>query len=399
MDSSILRRAAGLVGAAVLGGAVVLGGVGVFGNGFGGHTTTVRELVSSGPSSAPAAFQTRRPLSINEIYRRAAPGVVQVTSTSVVKLDNTNPFGFQIPGFPSQETQRALGSGFVIDKAGHIVTNYHVIAGAKSVEVSFSNHDSMKARIVGKDPGTDIAVLKVNTRSRALTPLTLGNSDAVRVGDAVVAIGNPFGLDRSVTAGIVSALQREIQAPNSYAIDHVIQTDAAINHGNSGGPLLNAAGRVIGVNAQIETGSSDGSGGNVGIGFVIPINTVRTVVAQLIAKGSVEHASLGITGIAIDGEIANIFHFPVSHGVLLASVKPGSGAAKAGLRGETTEAVVAGVTWPIGGDLIVRADGETIGSLERLREVIAAKKPGDTLQLQIYRGTKKMTVDVKLGRQ
>src|SRR5919109_1337985 len=346
MDSSILRRAAGLVGAGLLGGALVLGGVGVFGGGLGGRTTTVRELVTSAPSSAPASFQTGRRLSINQIYRRSAPGVVQVTSTSVVRLDNTDPFGFQIPGFPQQETQRALGSCFVIDKAGHIITNYHVIAGARSVEVSFSNHDSMKAKIVGKDPGTDIAVLKVNARSRALTPLTLGNSDAVRVGDAVVAIGNPFGLDRSVTAGIVSALQREIQAPNSYAIDHVIQTDAAINHGNSGGPLLNADGRVIGVNAQIETGTGNGGGGNVGIGFAIPINTVRTVVAQLIAKGSVEHASLGIAGVAIDREIANLFHFPVTHGVL-----------------------------------------------------IAAKKPGDTLRLQIYRGTKKMTLDVELGRQ
>src|ERR671922_763980 len=217
-------------------------------------------------------------------------------------------------------------AGFVIDKAGHIITNYHVIAGARSVEVSFSNHDSMKAKIVGKDPGTDIAVLKVNARSRALTPLTLGNSDAVRVGDAVVAIGNPFGLDRSVTAGIVSALQREIQAPNSYAIDHVIQTDAAINHGNSGGPLINADGRVIGVNAQIETGSSGEAGGNVGIGFAIPIDTVRTVVAQLLKTGSVEHASLGITGVGITPEIANVFHFPVSHGVLVATVKPGSGA-------------------------------------------------------------------------
>src|SRR5438067_13683843 len=330
MDSSILRRAAGLLGAGVLGGALVLGGVGVFGGGLGGRTTTVRELVSSGPSSTPAAFRTGQPLSINAIYRRAAPGVVQVTSTSVVKLDN-NPF-FEIPGFPQQETQRALGSGFVIDKAGHIVTNYHVIAGAKSVEVSFSNHDSMKAKIVGKDPGTDIAVLKVDAHSRALTPLRFGDSDAVRVGDAVVAIGNPFGLDRSVTAGIVSALQRQIQAPNSYAIDHVIQTDAAINHGNSGGPLLNADGRVIGVNAQIETGSNDGSGGNVGIGFAIPINTVRTVVAQLIARGSVEHASLGIEGVAIDSEIANVFHFPISHGVLIASVKSGSVSAKAGLR-------------------------------------------------------------------
>ena len=398
MDSGILRRAAELVVAAVIGAGVTLGGVAVFA-GLDGHTTTVREIVSGGPVSAPAAFRTGRPQSINEIYRSAASGVVQVTSTSVVRLDSSSPFGSQIPGFPQQETQRALGSGFVIDKAGHIVTNYHVIAGARSVEVSFSNHDSMKARVVGKDPGTDLALLKVAARSRALTPLTLGDSDTVRVGDSVVAIGNPFGLDRSVTAGIVSALQREIQAPNSYAIDHVIQTDAAINHGNSGGPLINANGRVIGVNAQIETGSTSGAGGNVGIGFAIPINTVRTVVAQLIANGSVQHPSLGITGVAIDREIANIFHFPVSHGVLIASVKAGSGAAKAGLRGETTEAVVAGVTWPIGGDLIVKADGETIGSLERLREVIAAKKPGDKLQLQIYRGKKKMTLEVQLGRQ
>ena len=402
MDSGILRRAAELVVAAAIGAGLTLGGVAVFA-GLDGHTTTVREIVSGGPTSAPASFRTGRPLSINQIYRAAAPGVVQVTSTSVVRVDNstTDPFGVPLPGFsfPQQETQRALGSGFVIDKAGHIVTNYHVIAGAKTVEVSFSNHDSMKARVVGKDPGTDIALLKVDARSRALTPLTLGDSDTVRVGDSVVAIGNPFGLDRSVTAGIVSALQREISAPNSYTIDHVIQTDAAINHGNSGGPLLNANGRVIGVNAQIETGQAGETGGNVGIGFAIPINTVRTVVAQLLKNGSVEHASLGITGVAITAEIANVFHFPVSHGVLVATVKSGSGAAKAGLKAATTQAVVAGDTWPIGGDLIVQADGQTIGSLERLRDVIAAKKPGDSLQLEIYRGTKKMTVDAKLGRQ
>jgi S1-C subfamily serine protease len=400
MDSGILRRAAELIVAAAIGAGLTLGGVAVFA-GLDGHTTTVREIVSGG-SSAPASFRTGRSETINQIYRSAAPGVVQVTSTSVVKLDNNSDpfgFGFPVPGFPQQETQRALGSGFVIDKAGHIVTNYHVIAGARSVEVSFSNHDSMKARVVGKDPGTDIALLKVDARSRALTPLTLGDSDTVRVGDSVVAIGNPFGLDRSVTAGIVSALQREIQAPNSYAIDHVIQTDAAINHGNSGGPLLNANGRVIGVNAQIETGSAGGSGGNVGVGFAIPINTVRTVAAQLLKNGSVEHASLGITGVAITPEIANIFHFPVSHGVLVATVRAGSGAAKAHLRAATTQAVVAGETWPIGGDLIVKADGQTISSLARLRDVIAAKKPGESLELELYRGTKKMTLDVTLGRQ
>src|SRR5256714_321936 len=400
MDSGILRRAAELVVAAAIGAGLTLGGVAAFA-GLDGHTTTVREIVSGGPTSAPASFRTGRPLSINQIYRAAAPGVVQVTSTSVVRVDNGNPLGFALPGFsfPQQETQRALGSGFVIDKAGHIVTNYHVIAGAKSVEVSFSNHDSMKARVVGKDPGTDIALLKVDARSRALTPLALGDSDTLRVGDSVVAIGNPFGLDRSVTAGIVSALQRQIQAPNSYAIDHVIQTDAAINHGNSGGPLINANGRVVGVNAQIETGQAGEAGGNVGIGFAIPINTVRTVVAQLLKTGSVEHASLGITGVAITPETANVFHFPVSHGVLVATVKNGTGAAKAGLHAATTQAVVAGDTWPIGGDPVLQAGRQTSRALRRLPHRSPPQKPRRTRQLAIYPGTKKMTVDARLGRQ
>jgi S1-C subfamily serine protease len=394
-SSSILRRAAELSAAAMAGGAVVLGGVALFG-GLDGHTTTVRELVSS-PGGVPTSFVTGRALSINQIYNRFAPGVVQVSTTSVVDVNPTDPFGFPIPGFQQQETQKALGSGFVWDKAGHIVTNYHVVQGAKTIQVSFSNHDSMQARLVGADPSTDVAVLKVDAHARALTPLTLGESDSVRVGDAVVAIGNPFGLDRSVTAGIVSALQREVQAPNSYPIDHVIQTDAAINHGNSGGPLLNANGEVIGVNSQIQTGGT--SNGNVGVGFAIPIDTVRTVAAQLIHNGKVVHASLGITGQAVDANVASVFHFPVDHGVLVQSVKDGSGAAKAGLRAGTNSVVVAGESWLIGGDLIVRADGQRIESLERLRDVIAGKKPGDTLELEVYRGTKKMTIDIELGRQ
>src|SRR6266516_106282 len=164
----------------------------------------------------------------------------------------------------SVRRRQALGSGFVIDKAGHIVTNYHVVQGARQVEVSFSNNESVKAQVVGTDPSSDLAVLQVKVNSRALTPLSLGDSDGVRVGDSVVAIGNPFGLDRTVTAGIVSALQRQITSPNEYAIDHVIQTDAPITHGNSGGPLIDAEGHVIGVNAQIDTGNT-GEQGNVGI--------------------------------------------------------------------------------------------------------------------------------------
>ena len=394
MDSGILRRAAELVVAAAIGAGLTLGGVAAFA-GLDGHTTTVREIVSGGPTSAPASFRTGRPLSVNQIYRATAPGVVHIETTTRV-AQPADPF-FGNPFGTSTQTQQALGSGFVIDKAGHIVTNYHVVQGAKSIQVSFSNHDSMNARVVGVDPSTDVAVLKVDARARALTPLTLGDSDSVRVGDAVVAIGNPFGLDRSVTAGIVSALQREVQAPNQYPIDHVIQTDAAINHGNSGGPLLNADGEVVGVNSQIQTGGT--GDGNVGVGFAIPINTVRTVAAQLIHNGKVEHASLGITGQAIDARVASLFHFPVDRGVLVQTVKSGSGAAKAGLKPGTTSVVVAGESWLLGGDLIVKADGQTIASLERLRDVIAAKKPGDTVKLEIYRGTKKMTIDVELGRQ
>jgi S1-C subfamily serine protease len=395
MDSSILRRAAGTVAAAVLGGAATVGGLALFG-GLHSHTTTVREVVSSPAGPSFSAFQTGKPLSINEIYRRSAPGVVQVTATSIATPSDSffgTPFGA-----PDQQVQRAEGSGFVWDKSGHIVTNYHVVSGARSVEVSFSNKDTLKAKIVGADPSTDIAVLKVDAHSRALTPLTLGNSDRIRVGDSVVAIGNPFGLDRSVTAGIVSALQREIQAPNSYAIDHVIQTDAAINHGNSGGPLIDARGEVIGVNSQIQTGSTAAQG-NVGVGFAIPINTVKTVVAQLIRSGKVEHAFIGISAKPIDSSVASLFHFPVEQGLLVQSVQPGSGAAKSGLRGGTTQVVVAGDTWKLGGDVIVRADGVHVGSLDRLRDLVAAKKPGESMRLDIYRGQKEISIDVKLGRQ
>ncbi len=195
----------------------------------------------------------------------------------------------------------------------------------------------------------------------------------------------------------MSALQRPIQAPNGYTIDHVIQTDAALNHGNSGGPLLNAQGQVIGVNAQIQTGGT--SDGNVGIGFAIPINTVRTVVAQLIAHGKVEHAFLGITAQPIEADIAKLFHLPVRHGLLVNTVQAGSGAAKAGLRPATNKVTVSGETYPLGGDIVVAVDGQPVGSIERLRDIVAAKKPGDTITLRIRRDAKWKTLTVKLGRQ
>jgi S1-C subfamily serine protease len=383
---------AALVVAGALGAALALGAASLLG-GFSGSTTTVRELQPIEASPNSTAFQPGKAMSINEIYRRAASGVVQVTATQVVNTPPIDPFfGFPVP---QKEREQALGSGFVIDKAGHIVTNFHVIDGARSVKVSFSNNESMKASVVGSDPSTDIAVLKVDAHSRALAPLPLGNSDSVHVGDSVVAIGNPFGLERTVTAGIVSALQRVIQAPNEYSIDHVIQTDAALNKGNSGGPLLDARGTVIGVNSQIQSGT----GSNVGVGFAVPIDTVKTVAAQIIKTGHAEHAFLGIRVQAVTPSVAELFRLRAPQGLLVASVQPGSAAAKAGLRRGTQQVTVSGETYPLGGDLIVRADGIPLTSLDRLRDVIADKQPGDTVAFEIWRGDRHMTLQVKLGRQ
>jgi S1-C subfamily serine protease len=385
----------GLVGAAVLGGAVALGGAAAIGRL--GSETTYRPIVSaSSTSEVPASFANSKALSIHDIFQRWSPGVVQITSTSVVNVPQ-DPF-FGNPFAPQQQEQQSLGSGFVIDKAGHVVTNYHVVEGAKTVQVSFSNGENVQAHIVGTDPSTDIAVLQVQTHSRALKPLVWGNSDNAQVGDSVVAIGNPFGYTRSVTAGIVSALDRPLTAPNNFQIEHAIQTDAALNHGNSGGPLLDARGEVIGVNSQISTGNT-GQQGNLGIGFAIPSNTVRGVVAQIIQSGHAEHAVLGITGQALTANIAQLFTLPVKSGVLVAHVQAGSGAAKAGLKGSTSQHMVDGVTWALGGDIVVQADGLPTPSVNKLSDVISQHKPGDTIKLVVYHDGSKKTIEVKLGRQ
>ena len=369
---------------------IVLGGVAMSGD-LGGGTTTVVRTSPAPTAAAPVADDGR--LTVSEIYARAAPGVVQITSTAAA-TDNPSSFPFEQQAAP----QQALGSGFVIDKTGHIVTNYHVIEGADQIEVSFSNQDTLSATIVGSDPSTDIAVLRVQSSSRGLAPLAFGNSDNVRVGDPVVAIGNPFGLRRTATAGIVSAVQeRTITAPNGYPIDHVIQTDAQINSGNSGGPLLSARGEVIGVNSQIAR--ADGSTGNVGIGFAVPSNTVKEVVTQLTATGKVDRAYLGISGSTITAELARVFRLPVDEGVLVEGVAAGSAAAKAGLEGGTTDVVVAGESHVLGGDVIVAVGGRRVGSSDELRDALARYKPGQTVNVQIHRGTKIETVAVTLGRQ
>jgi S1-C subfamily serine protease len=387
-------RAVGLLATAAAGGAIALGGAAALGK-LGDHTTIqqVSPLAGGGLGDGVSFGSSQHGLTTEEIYRRSAPGVVQITATSVVTT--TNPFDFF---GTTKQTEQALGSGFVIDKAGHIVTNYHVIAGAQRVQVSFSGNDQIDAKVVGKDPSTDVAVLQIDAHSRALTPLPLGDSDKVQVGDGVVAIGNPFGLTRTVTSGIVSALQREIDAPNSYKIEHAIQTDAAINHGNSGGPLINALGQVIGVNAQINTGNT-GQQGNVGIGFAIPVNTVKTVAAQLIQHGRVDHAFLGLYANDITPQLVKLFRLPVHHGLLVQDVRTGSAAAQAGLKAGQTGVVVEGETYQLGGDVITKVDGHPVSHFEQLRDAIARKKAGDHLSLEVYRGGKKRSVDVTLGRQ
>jgi len=378
----------------VVGGGVALAGAEVTGV-FDDEPSTLA-MPQTAESSAPASFAENKRLSVNEIYRRSAPGVVQVTTTTVQTVE---PDPFLSPfGFPEEQRQQALGSGFVIDKSGRIVTNFHVVEGAEDIEVSFSNRDSVKARLVGRDPSTDLAVLKVDVDARALTPLRLGNSDRVRVGDSVLAIGNPLGYERSVTAGIVSAFHRPLTAPNDFTIDDVIQTDAAINSGNSGGPLIAANGQVVGVNTAIATGNT-GARGNIGIGFAVPVNTVRDVASQLIDRGRVEHPFLGVAAQSIDKEIADVFNLPVEQGLLVVRVFDGSGAGKAGLRAGTTEVVVAGESYLLGGDVIVEIDGKRATTPEDLREAVSAKKPGDKIDIEAYRGDDMRSFDVTLGRQ
>ena len=386
-------RAAELLFVAIIGAVLALGGAALFGK-LGSRTTIQQVAPLAGGGVGNAALQApTHGLTPEQIYRRDAPGVVQITATSVTS-GTSDPFN----GLPTAQKQESLGSGFVIDKAGHIVTNFHVIQGAQQIQVSFSGQDEINATVVGKDPSTDTAVLQIDAHARALTPLTLGNSDAVTVGDPVYAIGNPFGFTRTLTTGVVSAVQRQIEAPNSLKIDHAIQTDAAINHGNSGGPLLDAAGRVIGVTSQISTGTT-GQQGNLGIGFAVPINTVRQVAAQILATGKAEHAFLGVTTAAITPQLARLFNLPVSHGLLVTDVDSGSNADKAGIVPGKTPVIVQGESYNVGGDIIVSIDHQALSTFDQLRDAIAQHKPGDKVQLQIYHHGSKKTVTVKLGNR
>jgi S1-C subfamily serine protease len=360
----------------------------------GGSTTTI-----AAPLTAPVDAKSEDGSTnvVNQIYKADGDGVAfiesQIEAQAPEGFEGFNPFGE-----PEPEGGIATGSGFVIDHDGHVITNNHVIEGAGKVSVKLGDSEtSYDAEVVGTDPGTDIALLKVDAPEKAFHPLKLGRSSEMEVGDPVVAIGNPFGLDRTVTSGIVSAVQRNIQAPNGFSISHVIQTDAAINPGNSGGPLINAAGEVIGINAQIATGG--GGNGNVGIGFAIPIDTVRSNLEQLKETGEVEHAFIGISGGTVTPELAKALNLPVDEGVLVQSVVPDGPADKAGLEAGGTSATINGEQVRLGGDIITEVDGQKVKSMDEMIELIQGSKPGDKLELKFLRDGDEKTVDVTLGTQ
>jgi S1-C subfamily serine protease len=344
---------------------------------------------SPAPARQPALSNPRsdtgkdEALTAGDIYKKVAPGVAYIQA-SVIQ-----------PSLDPLQQQRgeATGSGFVLNKEGYIATNAHVVESGRDVHVRFGEGQNVTAKIVGSDPSTDLAVIKVDPSKVKLTPVPLGDSNDVKVGDPVVAIGNPLGFEDTLTTGVVSALGRDIKAPNEFTIDHAIQTDAAINPGNSGGPLLDANGRVIGITSQIAT--NGGSKGNLGIGFAIPANLAKQVVPQLIKNGKVEHAYIGVTTTAATPDLARALKLPASSGALVQDVQPGSPADKAGLRAGTRR--VQGLV--AGGDLIVGVDGTTVREPADVAKAIADNKPGDPIKLDYYRGSARKTVTLTLANR
>jgi S1-C subfamily serine protease len=377
---------------ALIAGAALVGGLGgaIIALALGGTSDSTRPDQAGSTATAATSLTASRSLAPESIYEQAAPSVVVISATEHVSV----PGSFFSP--PSSQKVQIGGSGFVVDREGDIVTNDHVVQGASDVRVGFTGGATYPAKVVGTDPSTDLAVIRVQAPPAILHPLEFADSGDAQVGDTVYAIGNPFGLDRTMTAGIVSALGRDIQAPNGLGIPNAIQTDAPINHGNSGGPLLDAAGRVVGINDQIDTGGSSDQG-NVGIGFAIASNTAQTIVPKLLADGRVAHAWLGLEVAPIDSELARIVRGLPSHGVLVVRVFRGSPAAKAGLAPGTKQVTVDGESVPIGGDAILAVGDRTIDAPAQLANVVRSHKPGDELSLRVTRQGQTRTVTVPLG--
>src|SRR6266478_1801066 len=356
---------------------------------FAAGAIAVVDRVSNRLQPSHAAYSEKSPSGITdpaiatdeqnniEIYRTLSPGVVNVHSTSYAR----DFFGFVEP-------QEGSGSGSIIDQNGNILTNYHVIEGAQKLAVSFGGQKNYAAKVVGGDPDTDLAVIKlIETPKEALTIVPLGDSDKLEVGQKVLAIGNPFGLDRTLTTGVISGLQRPIRARNGRPIEGAIQTDASINPGNSGGPLLDSHGRMIGINSQILSPS----GASAGVGFAVPVNIAKRIVPELVRSGEIRRPKLGITTRDVEA-LKNQVELPVSDGVLIYQVAPGGAAANAGLHGLTqTENGDVEI-----GDVIVGIDNEKVANTDDLYRILNKHAVSDLVQVQIVRNGRRTSVPVRL---
>ena len=381
--------------AALLGGLVVAAALIGYDQVRDPDTRTVVEqapLRSGAPAttSSTADGRSTAGLTPRQIYERDAPGVVLIRAQVVQRTDS--PFDL----FGPQQQDESTGTGFVIDDDGTILTNAHVVEGAVSVSVQFEDDRLVDGRVIGKDLSTDLALVRVEPDKVKLSPLRLGVSKDVKVGDPTVAIGNPFGLERTLTTGVVSALQRQIKGLDDFTIDNVIQTDAPINPGNSGGPLIDAAGRVIGVNSQIQT--AQGGTGSVGIGFAVPIDTAKEVIPQLKSKGRVDRAWIGLTTVTVTPSIAKL-GLDVERGALIQTVEPGSPAERARMRGGDVQAQVGQDPVLLGGDVIVDIGGKPVRSTEDVATAVSTRKPGEDVSVTVVRDGLRVKVRVKLSQR
>jgi len=320
-----------------------------------------------------------------EVYQQAAAAVVNVTTRAL-----------EYDFFYGPVPVEGSGSGFLIDAEGRVVTNYHVVAEARQIQVTLADRRSFEAKVVGVDPVTDLAVLQIRARGgKPLPALPLGDSSRLQVGQKVLAIGNPFGFQGTLTTGVISALERTIRTETGALLDEAIQTDAAINRGNSGGPLLDSAGRVIGVNSVILSPS----GGSIGIGFAIPVNTLKFILNDLIREGRVRRPWLGIAGQELAPDLAEALKLPVGRGVLIAETVRGGPADSAGLRGGDRVAVVGRYRFLVGGDIITALDGQPVNSALDINRTLYKKRPGETVEITYYRGREKRAARVTLAER
>jgi S1-C subfamily serine protease len=318
------------------------------------------------------------------IYEKVSDGVVNVTSTAI-QMD------FFFNAFPTQGS----GSGSIIDMKGHILTNHHVVANAQKLEVTLADGSKWPAKLVGSDPDSDLAVIKIDAPKERLKIIPMGDSKNLKIGQKVLAIGNPFGLQRTLTTGIISSVGRTIRSDAGTLIEDVIQTDAAINPGNSGGPLLNSDGEIIGINSAILTPS----GGNVGIGFAVPVNTAKRVIPELLSKGYVTYPWIGATIQSLIPEIAKYLKLKIERGAMIAEVVKGGPADKAGLKGGNQKIQVGNMIAMVGGDIVVKVDQHDVKTNDELIHYIREKRPGDTILLKVHRNGNFVDVKVTLGER